>query len=196
VNYAIYDEPTGRILQTGTALAIEDAEACAIAFGTDAAALEVPDGTDDRRHYMAAGAPVEFPPQPSPDHTWDWATHTWIDERTLAQAQAQRVAILKDARDALLNGGFTWDGSTFDSDVAVSQPRLLGGAMDAARGAFPDTPWRLADNEWRVLTAADMLAVWGAFTAHMRTCFETFGALEAQVNAAGTIQQVEAITWP
>lgn len=118
----------------------------------------------------------------------------WRDDRTVAEAKAQKVAELRDAREAFERGGFVWDGSTFDSDDK-SQMRILGLVKDAERPYFTERTWRLADNTWRILSAEDARGVWAALTEHVASAFQHFASLEAQVNAATTVAEVEAVHW-
>lgn len=97
---------------------------------------------------------------------------SWVDPRTLAQHQADKWTAIKAARDAIEFGGFTWDGSTFDSDPQ-SQSRIQGAAQLAtlamiASQAF-SVDWTLATNAVRTLTGADMLAVGQAMGVHIMT---------------------------
>lgn len=126
--------------------------------------------------------------------TWDPATEDWIDERPLNDVRADVLARLRNKRDALLEGGFTWDGSEFDSDTAVSQPRLLGLFATAISGGIPASgyPWRLKDNSWRVLSAADAIAVWRAFQSNMASLFAAFAVHEATVTALTSADALRA----
>lgn len=124
------------------------------------------------------------------DHEWDEGAKRWLPVLTLAGERRALVTRLRTARDARINGGFVWDGSRFDSDAEVSQPRLLGLFTTALAGGIPPEgyPWRLADNGWRVLSAADAIAVWGAFQQHMAGLFAAFAAHEAAVLAETDIE--------
>lgn len=161
-------------------------------------------------HKVVAGAVVEYTPAgkarlaafPGAGYRWDPATEDWIDERPIGTVRAELLVALRTKRDALLEGGFTWDGSPFDSDTAVSQPRILGLFTTAIAGGIPPEgyPWRLADNTWRVLSAADATAVWGAFQAHMAGLFQAFAVHEAAVAAETDIAVLRAYDveagWP
>lgn len=177
MRFTIFSEASGRVLRSGTcpvemvALQAREAE---VAIAGDWSA-------DD--YYLDAAGVQPLPPKPSPDHAWDIATLAWT--APLADLKARKLSELKRERDRRLEDGFTWDGSTFDSDSAVSQPRLLGAFSTAIAGGWPleGQPWRLADNTWRTLSAADAIAVWGAFQAHMAGIFAAFQAKEAAVLA-------------
>jgi hypothetical protein len=184
--FTCIDATTGQVLYSGT--------------GDDPQVLETPDievvleiappGT-----YRAGGAWIAIPARPSSAHVWNWTTKVWEDPRTLADHKANKIISLKSQRDLFLNSGFVWSGSTFDSDP-VSQTRLLGLRVNAQNNPSMVEQWRLANNTWRSLSATDALAVWDAFETHMRSAFQTFATLEAQVLAATTVSQIDGITWP
>ncbi|HRO60166.1 MAG TPA: DUF4376 domain-containing protein [Burkholderiaceae bacterium] len=119
----------------------------------------------------------------SVEHRWDPAVEDWIDERGVAQIAEDLIAALQARRDALIFGGFGWDGSVFHSDKEVSQPRLLGLYTDALNDNF--TPggewWRLKDGTWRLLQAEDAIAVWQAMKAHIQNLFGIYANHEALV---------------
>lgn len=133
---------------------------------------------------------------PSYPATWSNATFAWIDQRALPQAKADKWSDLKAARDATLHAGFTWDGSTFDSDE-TSQSRIQGAVQLAGlAGAAFSTVWVLADNTTRTLSAADMVGVGLALGAFAEQIFTTGAELRAQVEAATTAAQIGEIAWP
>lgn len=157
--------------------------------------------SDDVLAYSQEGA-ARKRAHPGAGFRWSPADEAWIDERAVERIRADLLAQAKAIRDEKLEGGFEWDASRFDSDAAVSQPRLLGLFTSAALGLVPPEgqPWRLADNSWRVLSASDAQAVWGAFQAHMAGLFAAFAAHEAQVLGTEDIEalrdyDVEA-NWP
>jgi hypothetical protein len=149
--------------------------------------------------YMQDGAPVLMPPRPSEVHTFDYAAKQWTDPRTLAQIKAAQWAAIKAERSAREFGGFTWDGSAFDSD-AISQSRIQGAAQLAQlaiAGAQPfSIDWTLADNSTRTLNATEMISVGIAMGAHIETQHGIARTLRQQINAATTTEQVEAVAWP
>lgn len=116
--------------------------------------------------------------------------------------RAALMASVRDERDRRIEGGFEWDGSPFDSDAAISQPRLLGLFTTALAGGLPPEgyAWRLANNSWRVLSAADAAAVWGAFQTHMAAHFAAFAAHESAILAETDLEALRAYNlaagWP
>lgn len=120
----------------------------------------------------------------------------WEDPRTLAQMKHDKWAQIKAARAAAEDGGFAWDGSTFDSDMASNL--RISGAVQLAQivgGAF-SIGWTLADNSVRTLSAAQMVAVGVAAGQHVAAQRATARALREQIQAATTPQELEAIAWP
>lgn len=154
-------------------------------------------------HYVAGGELAAYTEEqaeakaarPHPRAAWDNSAMAWVDPRTLSDLKAAKLAEMKTARDAQQFGGFVWDGSPFASDER-SQSVLLGMFTTAFAGLLPDTPFRLQDNSWRVLTPIDVMQVWGALRSLIAGAFAQFAAREAAIEAATTKEQVEGIAWP
>ena len=145
-------------------------------------------------HYVHEGLVLPLPTQPSPHHTFDYATKQWIDHRTLDDIKLAKWEIIKQARSSAEFGGFTWDGSPFDSD-AISQSRIQGALQlaDMAPGFTID--WTLANNSVRNLSAADLANVGAALGMHVATQHDKARTLRSQIDAATTVAEVEAVTW-
>ncbi|URI08921.1 DUF4376 domain-containing protein [Aquincola tertiaricarbonis] len=111
----------------------------------------------------------------------------------LPARRARHWAFIKQQREAREYAGFTWDGSTFDSDPD-SRARITGAVIEAqALGPEFTRTWRLADNTLRVLDAKDMLEVGRALGAHVGRVFDIGNALYQQIQAS---DDPESITWP
>lgn len=196
MKYITYDI-AGRILKVGSApdAAIDILQAHEI--GT---VLIVNQDTDclDTTYYVdfvdGIATPVAMGQRPSQNHVFDYVAKTWIDPRTLADLKAQQWNLIKQARSIAEHAGFTWDGSTFDSD-AVSQQRITGAVTLAQMNPGFTIGWTLADNTVRVLSAADMIAIGQALGLHVATIFGQAQALRNQIEAATTKEAVEAIVW-
>lgn len=119
-----------------------------------------------------------------------------VADRTgsLEVARVARIRELRQMRDAEINGGFVWDGSKFDSDQA-SQQRLLGALVAAQGGMLASVEWRLFDNSWRTLSAADLGQVYLALAQHTQAAFARFQACEEAVAAAETHEAIWAVQW-
>ena len=124
-------------------------------------------------------------PRPNEIVVWNNDTEQWEDQRTAYELKTALVKDLARIRDEKLEGGFTWNGSTFQSDTAVSQPRLLGLFTTDLAGGIPPAgyPWRLADNSWQVLYPGDPASLWATFQQFMAALFAAFAAHEAAVLA-------------
>jgi hypothetical protein len=191
VNFTVYDTATGEVLWTGQ---------CA----ENELAIQAPPG---RTAALGAGVPgegywngqafVTRPPRPSAAHDWSWANKGWTLD--LGRAKTQRWDAIKAARDAAEFGGFTWDGSRFDSD-AISQSRIQGAAQLAqlavAQGQPFSIDWTLADNSTRTLDGMSMIAVGVAMGEHIGACHAIGRQLRIVLAAATTLAEVEAVQWP
>ena len=134
------------------------------------------------------------PPPPSAHHIFDYTIKQWVDPRTLSDLQAAKCAQIKRDRDEAEFGGFTWDGSPFDSD-AISQSRIHGALQLAA--LIPDfsIDWTLADNTVRALSGSELAAVGVALGLHVGTQHAKARVLRAQIEAATTVAEVDAVVW-
>lgn len=147
-------------------------------------------------HYIdvATRTPVAFGPPPSFHHRFDYATKQWVDPRTLADFKAAQWEAIKLARTQAEYAGFTWDGSTFDSD-ATSQNRITGAVTLAQMSAAFTIDWTLKDNTTRTLDQAGMLQVGAALGMHVAAQFSRAQGLRAAIEAATTRADVEAVVW-
>lgn len=164
----------------------------------------------DATHWVNGGVLEEYSlaakeayaAYPGVGYDWSPASGAWIDNRAIAEVRTDLLVRLRDKRDALLFGGLTWDGSVFDTDPQISQPRLLGAFTTTIAGGWPaeGVEWRLKDNTWRVLSAADVQSLWAAFQTRMLSLFGAFAAHEAAVNAETDISVLRSYdteaAWP
>ena len=117
------------------------------------------------------------------------------DSGGMAARRTRQWAVIKQQREAREYGGFTWDGSVFDSDPE-SQRRIQGAVqlavMAAATGQAFEITWVLADNTTRALTGDDMVAVGAALGAHVGAVF----ALGVELRQAiASSDDPETISW-
>lgn len=139
-------------------------------------------------------SPLAAPPS-------DWAafnidTGQWVDPRPITKRKTDRWATIKAERQRREYAGFTWDGSTFDSDP-ISQSRIQGAVQLASLDpATFSIDWTLADNTVRTLSGANMVAVGTALAQHVTALHITTRGLRAQIEAATTAAEVDAVVWP
>ena len=192
-DFTVYILATGQVVQSGTC---NDEGLATFPLMVGQAILEVVSQASD--YMIVDGAPVVMPVQPSPDHIFDYTTKQWIDPRTLADLKATKWLEIKQARNQAEFGGFTWEGSTFDSDL-ISQSRIQGAAQLATLALMNSQPfsieWVLADNSTRVLTAQDMLAVGTAIGTHIATQHSKARLKRNEITLATTATEVEAVVW-
>lgn len=176
----IVEKSTGRLLRYISG----DAESIRLNTPTDCIAVEDP---PDRNMYRAGDAWIPIPPSPSPMHTFDYVSKTWVDTRTLAEMKEHAWERLKQQRDALEFGGFEFDGNIYDSDQ-VSQGRILGAAS-----AGIDQTWTLADNTTVNLTASQLQQLYAALQVHIASVHERGRIARQLIFNAETKEQIESI---
>lgn len=196
MKFAIYTPATGQIQKL---IDCPDATVAAINAGAGEGWLAVTGDVFDNTHYIEAGHAVSMGAQPTLHHVFDFGVKQWIDPRSLAELKAQQWELVKRDRQASEFGGFTWDGSSFDSDL-ISQSRIQGAAqlatISASQGAPFSIDWTLADNSVRTLTGMDMVSVGIAMGTHIATQHAIGRALREQIEAATTFADVVMVTWP
>lgn len=160
--------------------------------------LPMPDG-DDTTYYVANGALVAFPPQPSPNHTFDWATKQWKDTRTLAELKAAKWEEIKRARDAAINAPLTTPYGVFDCDSDsrnnISNTAVMLQSMEQ-QGTPSTVNFVLADNTTVTLTSAQMTEVNILLGQKIQAAYATSTQLREQIDAAVIVSQLTQITWP
>lgn len=154
--------------------------------------LIVEDGQDCGFHYVDAGALVEKPEQPSPQHTFNYATKQWVYD--LSVNRDKKWLEIKSARSAEEFGTFVWNDHEFDCDE-LSQRRIQGAVQLAAIDPDMTLDWTLADNSVQTFTAAEYVQIGQALATHVSQCHERGRILRQQINQAATESELEAIVW-
>lgn len=147
--------------------------------------------------YLDNGLLVETSTQPSPSHTFNYTTKEWEDRRTLADVKAAKNSAINQARAAANSSTFPFQGK----QIAVDQ--LSRSDIDATHGAIlmlqalpPGWPgaWKAVDNDFVPIPD---VATWGQFYGAMVATgtanFNHSQALKAQLAAASTLAEVEAV---
>jgi hypothetical protein len=185
--FILYEIASGKVLYSGTSCSPEGLaqQGQSVIVGTQC---------DLMQNFIDGGIVVPIPPKPSPHHTFNYTTKQWEDPRTLADLKAAQWGLIKQARSQAEYAGFTWDGSTFDSDT-LSQNRITGAVTLAQLSPGFTINWTLADNSTRTLNQADMIAVGVALGQHVQTQFTKAQALRLQIETAATPEQVAAVVW-
>ena len=156
-----------------------------VELNTPKGCLAVEDPPESNMYYQDGW--VAMPAQPSPHHTFDYATKQWIDPRSLDEIKAQKWVEIKAMRDQLEFGGFEFEGGIYDSDQ-VSQGRIMGAAA-----AGLDQVWTLADNTTVELSASQLQQLYAALQVHIASAHERGRIARQLIYEAETKEQVEAV---
>lgn len=134
--------------------------------------------------------------KPSSGHIWNPIQQVWIapPEKPLSEVKELKWQEIKQARSTQEFGGFTWDGSLFDS-TPVSVQRINGAVTLCMLNSSLTLDWTLADNTVRNLTATQIIAVGIALGTHVNFCHEKARLLRTQIESATTAAAVASITW-
>lgn len=132
--------------------------------------------------------------KPNPIFVWDNELEQWKDPRTLQDLKDAKWTTIKRARSQAEYAGFTWDGSTFDSD-ALSQNRITGAVTLAQMSSSFTIDWILADNTVRTLNQISMLQVGATLGQHVGAVFTNGVLRRAAIDAAVSVEEVEAVVW-
>ena len=146
-------------------------------------------------HRVVDGQVVALPQQPSEHHEFDYSAGQWVDPRALQDFKDAKWSEMKHERATREFSGFTWDGSTFDSDQ-LSQSRISGVALAAALDPTMVVDWTLKDNTVRTLTAAEFVQAATSMLVFVGALHATSRLLREQIEAAQSREAVEAIAWP
>lgn len=134
-----------------------------------------------------------------PNSVWFPETKTWVRQITLDEAKRSRRELINRYRDAAEFGTFTWDGSAFDCDPE-SRNKIMGVVVRAVLAMNTSTPfeeqWTLADNTVRTLSAEDIVQIGMTLAAHVSSVHAISRTLKSQIEAAQTIEEVNAVDWP
>lgn len=139
------------------------------------------------------------PAQPSKWHTWNIAAWEWIvPDGSLELAKADARTRINLARDEAERSGFEAYGKVFDSDEK-SIKRILSASQAAtaakALGMTVSEEWMCADNSTINLDTDMLIALPMHMTAAVSAIHMRSRALKSQIEAAGSIPEIEAIVW-
>lgn len=173
--------PNGQFIQKleGTAQEILSM----IPEGHDTTILPPPRTTD----YWNGTAWVHIGAQPHWYMEFDYDVKQWKDTRNIDDVRRQKWEEIKLARNQFEFGGFTYNDWPFDSDQ-ISQGRILAALLFGQ-----PTEWTLANDEVVSLTKEQVEEFGQAMMQHVQNAHARGRAARAAINAATTIQEVEAV---
>ena len=111
----------------------------------------------------------------------------------LAEAKAAKKRQIEAERDAACEQPVTALGRTWDADKRSQE--LLNGAIALAQAGGPiPAVWRDHDNnDMPIANLSDLIAIAGAIAQHVQTAYATSWMRKAAVDAATTIDKVNAV---
>ena len=115
-------------------------------------------------------------------------------EEPIENIRARKIMELKRQRDAAEVEPVEYGGHLYDYD-SKARDRIAAAiiALDL-QGADADIAWTTADNQDVSVTAADLRAIVGAIAVRSNALHVAYRKAKAQVEAAGTADEVEAVT--
>ena len=112
---------------------------------------------------------------------------------TLDEAKSAKKQEIAAARYAAEIAGVTVGGATVRTD-RESQSLITGAALKALQDAEYVCSWK-TDAGFVELSAPQILAIADAVREHVQAQFDHERALLALIDAAGTLEDLEAVTW-
>lgn len=111
----------------------------------------------------------------------------------LGEVKAAKLAELASARYTEEVGGIVVGGVTIATD-REGQSMLTGAYVSLKQGLMQSVNWK-GDDGWVTATLTEIEPIAQAVGLHVQQCFTKESQLSAQVNAASTIEAVNAIAW-
>ena len=121
------------------------------------------------------------------------AISTYFAPVTVTEAKSAKKSEIAAARYAAEIAGVTVGGATVRTD-RESQSLITGAALKALQDAEYVCSWK-TDAGFVELSAPQILAIADAVRAHVQSCFDHEADLVALIDAAETVEDLEAVTW-
>ena len=130
-----------------------------------------------------------IPKQPSELHVWDG--NKWVID--IEQLKTKKIAELADARWREETGGYFYNNHEFHSD-RESQDRFFQAYMASLSDPSFAVTWKTKDG-WLEMIASDFITLYNEFQAFLQGLYQKEKALQEQVKAATTIEELNEIEW-
>lgn len=112
---------------------------------------------------------------------------------TLGEAKAIKLAAIQTEKSRVKDGGFLVDGTWFDSDDAAQIAYLQLAIRFQTEPTF-STLWKASAGVWITMNATVFSQVYAAGEVHIACCFAWQQDREAEVAAAQTVEEVQAVS--
>ena len=196
IRCSVYSLATGKILRVLQCLETD------IGANLQAGEAWIPfDGNSDATHYVANNLTVAFPTNTNPVATWDWATLSYVDARTLSQVQADQIGALAAAYTVAIGQSVPYVSKAATAQTFQADPESIANVanMQLAFAAAAAVPagfyWVAVDNTQVPFTYADVQGLAAAMGAQGFTAFARLQLRKAAVRAATTQALALAVVW-
>lgn len=126
-----------------------------------------------------------------------WYLKEFLPQKPLAELKSEKRAEINKARDEAEQGGFEYMGKVFDSDPISCQRISCAAQAISLVPASEENKivWTCQDNTTIELTAAELSGLVVALSQWSISCHTKASELKAQIDAAKTAEELEAIVW-
>ena len=135
---------------------------------------------------------------PAPNQVFDYPSKQWVDSRTLSEIKEAKWESIKAKRAEAIDAPLVTPYGTFDSRVKdrtnITDAVLMAQTLES-RGLPSSIDFTLTDNTTVVLSAESMINVGLLLGQKIQAAHARARELRAQIDAATTKQEIEAITW-
>ena len=137
---------------------------------------------------------IFIPLSVSEDSLKDLGVTVTTEEESLESIKEHKILTLKIQRDNLEVEPIAYNGQSYDYD-SKARDRIAAAiiALDV-QGEGAKISWTTADNEDAVVTAQDLRMIIASVAARSNALHTAYRAAKAQVEAASTAEEVEAVT--
>ena len=142
--------------------------------------------------YIKDGEPLLRPAPPSLDHSFNTGTEAW--EMSLDQGRVQAWSRIKNNREEEEFSTFSSGDYVFQCG-SKSQQRIMWATQRAQIDSSISIDWTLADNSTHTFTGTEFLEVGNALSAHVTACHSKASGLRAEIEAATTQAEIDAVEW-
>jgi len=148
----------------------------------DGSKLEIPENEDIPNGYTE----IEYPGE-----LYYWQNGEWVLD--IEKYKAKKIVELADARWREEVGGYMYKGHEFHSD-RESQDRFFQAYMASLSDSNFTVTWK-TKNGWLEMTASDFITLYNEFYVFLQNLYQKEKNLQEQIEAATTIEELEAIQW-
>jgi len=191
IRYVLVNVRTGEIEAAGSC----DAQSFDAMCESDHRVKVIGTASSATHYYTPLGLQEYTPAQrlakatPQPHSTWDNRLMRWVDVRPLDELRAERWASIKAARAAEADAPIDTPFGRFDA-CPSSRAALAAAVADAP------VEWTTADNGMVSLDAEGLAEVLRLIGRRTQACHAVARGLRARIEAAATVEDLEAIHWP